>query len=118
MGKVPPPLDLMAFYRELAQAAQYAHQVIDHTEAYVKGIIHTNGLENFWSLFKRALKSTYVSVEPFRLQAYADEQCFRYNNRKLTDAERFAIVMKQIVGKCLTYDELIGKTESQAETRP
>ena len=75
-------------------------------------------MENFWSLFKRALKGTYVSVEPFHLQAYADEQCFRFNNRKLTDAERFAIVMSQIVGRRLTYDELTGKTESQAETRP
>ena len=75
-------------------------------------------MENFWSLFKRALKGTYVSVEPYHLQAYADEQCFRFNNRKLTDAERFAIVMSQIVGRRLTYDELTGKTESQAETRP
>ena len=59
-----------------------------------------------------------MSVEPFHLQAYADEQSFRYNNRKLTDPERFAIVMRQIIGRRLTYDELIGKTESQAETRP
>jgi len=96
----------------------YAHEVIDHTEAYVRGQVHTNGMENFWSLFKRALKGTYISVEPFHLQAYADEQCFRFNNRKLTDAERFAIVMSQIVGRRLTYDELTGKTESQAEMRP
>jgi transposase-like protein len=99
--------------------ADYAHQVIDHTEAYVKGQVHTNGLENFWSLFKRALKGTYVSVEPFHLQAYADEQAFRFNNRKLTDPERFAIVMKQIVGKRLTYDELTGKAgDSEASPRP
>jgi len=97
---------------------RYAHEVIDHTEAYVKGQIHTNGLENFWSLFKRALKGTYVSAEPFHLQAYADEQCFRFNNRKLTDPERFAITMKQIVGRRLTYNELTGKTESGAEMRP
>ena len=64
------------------------------------------------------LKGTYVSVEPFHLQAYADEQCFRFNNRTLTDAERFTIVMSQIVGRRLTYNELTGKTESQAETRP
>src|SRR5207302_6170016 len=101
-----------------ALTAKYAHEVIDHTESYVRQNVHTNGLENFWSLFKRALKGTYVSVEPFHLQAYADEQCFRFNNRKMTDAERFAIVMKQIVGKRLTYDELTGKTESGAEARP
>jgi transposase-like protein len=101
-----------------AVAAKYAHEVIDHTEAYVRGNVHTNGLENFWSLFKRALKGTYVSVEPFHLQAYADEQCFRFNNRKLTDAERFAIVMAQIVGRRLTYDELTGKVESGRVTRP
>lgn len=109
--------DQLASYDALT--AKYAHEVIDHTEAYVRDkVVHTNGLENFWSLFNRALKGTYVSVEPYHLQAYADEQCFRFNNRKLTDAERFAIVMSQIVGKRLTYDELTGKTESQAETRP
>jgi transposase-like protein len=95
--------------------ADYAHEVIDHTEAYVKGQVHTNGLENFWSLFKRTLKGTYVSVEPFHLQAYADEQCFRYNHRKMTDAERFAIGMKQIVGRRITYEELTGKVPSETD---
>src|ERR1051326_3584155 len=109
--------DELRYYRDLL--VDYKHEVIDHTEAYVReNVIHTNGMENFWSLFKRALKGTYVSVEPFHLQAYADEQCFRFNNRKLSDAERFVIVMSQIVGRRLTYDELTGKTESQAETRP
>jgi len=89
----------------------FVHDFVDHTEEYVKGRVHTNGMENFWSLFKRALKGTYVSVEPFHLQAYADEQCFRYNQRKLTDAERFAATMKQIVGRRLTYSDLTGKTE-------
>jgi transposase-like protein len=102
--------DELRSYRDLL--VDYTHEVIDHTEAYVRGQVHTNGMENFWSLFKRALKGTYVSVEPFHLQAYADEQCFRFNNRKLTDAERFAIVMSQIVGRRLTYDELTGKTEN------
>jgi|SRR5581483_9120018 len=101
-----------------ALTAKYAHQVIDHTEAYVRENVHTNGLENFWSLFKRALKGTYVSVEPFHLQAYADEQCFRFNNRKMTDPERFALVMSQIVGRRLTYNELTGKSENQATMRP
>ncbi len=92
--------------------------MIDHTEAYVRGNIHTNGLENFWSLLKRALKGTYVSVEPFHLQAYCDEQVFRFNNRKMTDADRFAMVMTNIVGLRLTYAELTGKTESQRGQRP
>jgi transposase-like protein len=109
--------DALKSYRNLG-ADGFVHEFIDHTETYVKGRVHTNGLENFWSLFKRALKGTYVSVEPFHLQAYADEQSFRYNNRQITDPERFAIVMKQIVGRRITYKELTGKTESQAETRP
>jgi transposase-like protein len=90
---------------------RYAHGVIDHAEAYVNGQIHTNGLENFWSLLKRGLNGTYISVEPFHLFRYVDEQVFRYNHRKLTDAERFAIVMKQIVGRRVTYDQLTGKTD-------
>lgn len=94
----------------------FQHEFIDHAEAYVRGAVHTNGLENFWSLFKRALKGTYVSVEPYHLQAYADEQAFRFNQRELTDLERFLLVMCQIVGRRLTYNELIGKAEpSQSE---
>lgn len=89
---------------------QYVHEVIDHTEAYVRDkVIHTNGLENFWSLFKRALKGTYVRVEPYHLQAYADEQCFRFNNRKVADVDRFVAVAEQIAGKRITYKELIGR---------
>jgi transposase-like protein len=93
----------------------FVHEFIDHTEAYVRGQVHTNGLENFWSLFKRALKGTYVSVEPFHLQAYADEQCFRFNERKTSDFERFALVMMQVVGRRMTYKELTGKL---IETEP
>ncbi len=95
--------------------AEYAHQVIDHAEAYVNGKIHTNGMENFWSLLKRGLKGTYISVEPFHLFRYLDEQMFRYNNRKdeegepLKDFERFDIAVRQIVGKRLTWDRLTGK---------
>jgi transposase-like protein len=111
--------DALKSYRNLG-ADGFVHEFIDHTEKYVEGRVHTNGLENFWSLFKRALKGTYVSVEPFHLQAYADEQCFRYNNCKLTDPERFAIVMQQIVGRRITYKQLIGKADesSSSETRP
>jgi transposase-like protein len=90
--------------------ADYAHEVIDHTEAYVRDkVVHTNGMENFWSLFKRSLKGTYVSVEPYHLQAYADEQCFRFNNRKVDDVDRFTTALAQITGKRITFAELTGK---------
>ena len=88
----------------------YVHQVIDHAEKYVDGQIHTNGVENFWSLLKRGLKGTYVSVEPFHLFRYLDEQVFRYNNRKAeNDGVRFSIVTSQVAGKRVTYKELTGK---------
>ena len=89
---------------------QYAHQVINHAVAYVEGKVHTNTLENFWSLLKRGLHGTYVSVEPFHLHRYLDEQVFRYNNRKdLDDAGRFEQVMAQVAGRRLTYNKLAGK---------
>ena len=91
--------------------ADYAHDVINHTEMYVNGQIHLNGLENFWSLLKRDLGGTYVSVEPFHLFRYVDEQAFRYNNRKpMDDGHRFSYVIRKILGKRLTYAELTGKT--------
>lgn len=88
--------------------ADYAHQVIDHAEAYVQGQVHTNGLENFWSLLKRSLHGTYVSVEPFHLFRYLDEQMFRFNNRKATDWERFVAACREIVGRRLTYSQVTG----------
>jgi transposase-like protein len=89
----------------------FAHKVIDHAERYVDGQVHTNGMENFWSLLKRGLKGTYVSVEPFHLFRYIDEQVFRYNNRKkpMDDFARFQNVTSQILGKRLTYAEVTGK---------
>ncbi len=92
----------------------YTHQVIDHAEAYVDGQVHTNGCENFWSLLKRGLKGTYVSVEPFHLFRYLDEQAFRFNGRKATDAERFSDVITAIVGRRLTYEQLIGALDASA----
>ena len=86
----------------------YTHNVIDHAEAYVDGQVHTNGCENFWSLLKRAIKGTYVSVEPFHLFRYLDEQTFRFNNRDGSDATRFALALKGIIGKRLTYSALTG----------
>ena len=93
---------------------EFQHEVIDHAVAYVDGEIHTNGLENFWSLLKRGLKGTYVSVEPFHLFRYLDEQTFRFNNRKLDDGQRFDIAVRRIVGKRLTWNQLTGKVEAQA----
>lgn len=86
----------------------YVHQVIDHAEAYVDGQIHTNGLENFWSLLKRSINGTYVSVEPFHLFRYLDEQAFRFNNRKDSDAGRFAEALRSVAGKRVTYNALTG----------
>jgi transposase-like protein len=94
---------------------EYTHAVINHAETYVNGQIHTNGMENFWSLLKRGLKGTYISVEPFHLFRYVDEQAFRYNNRKMDDSERFAMSVDGIVGKRVTYAELTGKTGETAE---
>jgi len=89
----------------------YEHKVVDHAESYVNGQVHTNGLENFWSLLKRGLKGTYVSVEPFHLFRYLDEQVFRYNFRELAhDGLRFEHVASHILGKRLTYAEVTGKT--------
>jgi transposase-like protein len=93
---------------------EFQHEVIDHAVAYVDGEVHTNGMENFWSLLKRGLKGTYVSVEPFHLFRYLDEQTFRFNNRKMDDGERFDIAVRRIVGKRLTWDQLTGKVEAQA----
>ncbi len=95
----------------------FVHEVVNHAEKYVSGQVHTQGLENFWSLLKRTLRGTYVAVEPFHLDRYLDEQVFRFNNRgtkdnALNDADRFALAMSQVAGHRLTYSELTGKDES------
>ena len=94
--------------------SDYIHQAIDHAKEYVRGNVHTNGLENFWCLLKRCFKGTYVSVEPFHLFRYLDEQSFRFNEREDTDQGRFVKVISGIIGKRLTYAELIGKTPQAA----
>ena len=100
--------DALLSYNGLA--GDYAHKVVDHAVQYVDGRVHTNGLENYWSLLKRGISGTYVSVEPFHLHRYLDEQAFRYNNRKdMNDSQRFTLAMSQIGGKRLTYAELTGK---------
>ncbi len=103
--------DALRSYNELDR--EYIHSVINHAERYVDGIVHTNGLEKFWSCLKRTIGGTYVSVEPFHLFRYLDEQSFRFNNRKLTDGERFDIASRAIIGKRLTFAQVTGKTESQ-----
>lgn len=99
---------------------EYDHAVINHAEKYVDGLVHTNGMENFWSLLKRGLNGTYVSVEPFHLYRYIDEQAFRYNNRgnkknPIHDGERFEMVLGQVAGRRVTYKELTGKVGETAQ---
>jgi len=88
--------------------ADYAHEIINHAVEYVRGNVHTNGLENFWSLLKRGLRGTYVSVEPFHLFRYLDEQVFRFNNRKDNDSGRFVDALRNVVGRRVTYKALTG----------
>jgi transposase-like protein len=104
--------DEMGGYKGLSE--EYEHQIIDHAVKYVDGRVHTNGMENFWSLLKRGLAGTYVSVEPFHLFRYLDEQSFRFNYRgtkenPITDADRFSIAATQLVGKRITFAQLTGK---------
>ena len=99
-------------YKGLAD--EYTHQVVDHAVEYVRGNVHTNGLENFWSLLKRTVKGTYVSVEPFHLFRYLDEQAFRFNERKHDEGDkgRFLVAIAGILGKRLTWKKLTGDNES------
>jgi transposase-like protein len=102
---------------------KYIHEVVDHSQEYVRGQVHTNGLENFWSLFKRHLRGTYVAVEPFHLDRYLDEQVYRFNNRgnkemPMNDYARFEKVLGQVAHKRLTYAELTGKTDEAKTTTP
>ena len=111
--------DGYASYDGLA-AKNYIHETVNHMDEYVRGQVHTQGIDNFWSLLKRSLNGTYVAVEPFHLDRYLDEQMFRYNNRAtkdnpLTDLDRFLLAVSQIAGKRLTYRELTGK-EAGAST--
>ena len=99
-------------------AKDYIHETVNHVEEYVRGQVHTQGIDNFWSLLKRGLTGTYVAVEPFHLDRYVDEQAFRYNNRAtkdnpLEDSDRFALVVSQIVGRRITYRELTGKADAR-----
>ncbi len=106
-------------YDSLAHS-HFVHETVNHTKEYVRGQVHTQNLDNFWSLLKRGLTGTYVSVEPFHLDRYVTEQAFRYNNRAtkdnpLTDGDRFALAVSQIANKRLTYKELTGKVQEPSE---
>jgi len=101
-------------------AQDYIHETVNHVEEYVRGEVHTQGIENFWSLLKRGLKGTYVAVEPFHLDRYVTEQIFRYNNRAtkdnpLNDSDRFLLALSQVAGKRLTYAELTGKVPQRPQ---
>jgi hypothetical protein len=107
--------DALPAYKALP-ALDFVHETVNHMQEYVRGDVHTNSIENFWSLLKRGLRGTYVAVEPFHLARYIDEQMFRFNNRAtkdnpLTDSDRFLLAVSQIAGKRLTYAELTGKVE-------
>lgn len=100
-------------YQSLAER-DFVHETVNHVEEYVRGQVHTNGIENFWSLLKRGLKGTYVAVEPFHLDRYVRGQIFRFNNRAtkdnpLTDKDRFVLAMSQAFGRRLTYTQLTGQ---------
>jgi transposase-like protein len=98
--------------------SDYVHKIVNHLEHYVDGTVHTNGIENFWSLLKRQLHGTYISVEPFHLFRYVDEQAYRFNTRKdengnkIPDAVRFNEALSRIGGHRLTYSQLTGKDQS------
>ena len=98
--------DAWTGYRGLA--GEYDHEIIDHVISYVAGAVYTNGIENFWSLLKRTIKGTYVSVEPFHLGRYLDEQSWRFNERELNDGQRFRKMVSSVTGRRITYAELTG----------
>lgn len=98
----------------LGLSADYIHESVNHADEYVRGNVHSNGIENFWSLLKRTVKGTYVSVDPMHLQAYVGEQVFRFNERKGTDLTRFRSVLGSVNGKRLTWKDLTNHALSAA----
>jgi transposase-like protein len=98
-----------ASYSYRGLQTDYVHEVIDHAESYVRDRVHTNGLENFWSLFKRMIYGTHHSVEPEHLDRYLDEATYRFNSREVTDTTRFVAASARVIGKRITYRQLIGK---------
>jgi transposase-like protein len=107
-NQIDQPVELTDDFVMGSYPLDYEHKVVNHAVEYVRGNVHTNGIENFWSLLKRTIRGTYVSVEPFHLFRYLDEQAFRFNERRATDGWRFMNAVRSIVGKRLTYKNLIG----------
>jgi len=110
--------DSLASYRGLDP--QFLHDFVDHAEKYVDGIVHTNGMENFWALFKRCIKGTHISIDPAHLHRYLDSEGFRFNNRDTNDCGRFNLAAPGIIGRRLTYKALTGALEggtAHARTR-
>lgn len=108
--------DALASYQGLD--AHYVHKVVDHAEKYVDGLVHTNGLENFWSLLKRSLGGTYVSVQPYHLFRYLDEQAYRFNARGGNDGDRFEEILGRATGRRVTWAELTDKSEKRELSTP
>ena len=102
-------------YKGLSEEG-FQHASIDHAVGYVNARVHTNGLENFWSLLKRSIKGTYVSVDPIHLFRYVDEQVYRFNNREGNDLTRFVGVLRDVLGRRLTYDDVISSNMLPATT--
>jgi hypothetical protein len=92
---------------------EYTHSVIDHAVSYAKGHVHTNGLENFWSLLKRSIKGTHVHVAPFHLFRYLDDQAYRFNERRGDDSERFVDSLSKVANRRLTYKALTSKDQEE-----
>jgi transposase-like protein len=86
---------------------RWIHHVINHTFEYVRGHVHTNSIESFWSVLKRTIKGTYVAPRPKHFPSYVEEQVFRFNSREERDGYRFLIAAKGGDGKRITYKELI-----------
>jgi transposase-like protein len=106
-ASIAPGSTVMTDEHKPYRGINFTHEVINHADAYVRGNIHTNGLESFWSMLKRALGGTYISVEPFHLFRYIDEQAFRFNNRNdMDDLGRFELAARNVAGKRLTYAAL------------
>jgi transposase-like protein len=90
----------------------FVHDFVRHAETYVKGAVHTNGIENFWTLLKRCITGTHVSIEPWHTFRYLDEEAFRFNERFGDDQDRFMTALSGIVGKRLTFKEVTGNVEA------
>lgn len=102
--------DAAAAYGKLSD--KYVHHLINHATEYVRGHIHTNSIEGFGPVFKRTIKGTYVAPRPQHLQAYVEEQVFRFNERENSDGMRLIKTLDWTNGKRLKYKELTCKAKA------